>query len=748
MPKSRRHPDALITPFVLIAVLGFLSVPAGAAAADKTKPRGQEIKKETGPGEQAQKVEITVTAPRVEIPLKANPAATSVVTTQVLEAMPRTIAIDEALKLVPGVKVDNQADGERVHLSIRGQGILTERGTRGIKALVDGIPLNDPSGFVPDFFDVDWTTVNRIEILRGPAAAFYGSGSSGGILNILTLDGGPAPIAANAYLSGGSFGFYKGQAGVGGTTGPLNYRISGSYASSDGYRDHTDFWADNFSGKFHIDASPSIKLTAVLSYTDFYNGNAEGLNLAWFSADPSQYRKLANPDAYSLEEYKKTPAWYQEMFGLDRVPGNEYQQTGRLTGGITGAIKLAESLNLAATSFYRRTNYTESVPSSVIHRTYDTPGFSLQLNHDAGGGGLKNHLSVGADLGWQSIDETRHPNLGNAVEGSGFLADQNMSQSAAGVFLLDRIEIGPEWGVMFSLRYDKVTCKLADRLGSLSGDASYKKTTGRLGLTWNPLPDFGLYASWGTGFLPPGTEELANNPNAFGGFNSDLKPATSSGEEIGLRGSLGPALVYDLAVFHLATDDDFGRFRMSSRPLETFYGNVGSTRRYGLETSLAWYPLDPVVIRLAYTYSHFKYDEVRTLDSAGSSSGTWLPNSPEHQLFLDGEVKVVPALRAGASLEVVSSWYLDSTNRVFAFDPVLYPGVMYGKTDPYALVHVRIGYGFEIAGAPWEIVLSGRNILGVEYYGFTEPDPDGNSYQPAATAEWTIGLRLGLGRTK
>ena len=110
----------------------------------------------------------------------------------------------------PGVKVDNQADGERVHLSIRGQGILTERGTRGIKALVDGIPLNDPSGFVPDFFDIDWATVHRIEILRGPAAAFYGSGSSGGILNILTRDGGPAPVAANAYLSGGSFGFYQG----------------------------------------------------------------------------------------------------------------------------------------------------------------------------------------------------------------------------------------------------------------------------------------------------------------------------------------------------------------------------------------------------------------------------------------------------------------------------------------------------------------------------------------------------------
>jgi hypothetical protein len=38
-----------------------------------------------------------------------------------------------------GVKVDNQADGERVHVSIRGEGLLTERGVRGIKVLLDGL---------------------------------------------------------------------------------------------------------------------------------------------------------------------------------------------------------------------------------------------------------------------------------------------------------------------------------------------------------------------------------------------------------------------------------------------------------------------------------------------------------------------------------------------------------------------------------------------------------------------------------
>jgi len=132
-------------------------VPAGAPqkpAADQQKPPATEAQK---PDEQVPKLDVavTVSAPRMDIPLKETPAATTVVSDLTLRSLPRTVGAEEALQSVPGVKVDNQADGERVHMSIRGQGLLTERGIRGITVLLDGIPLNDPSGFVPDLFDVD-----------------------------------------------------------------------------------------------------------------------------------------------------------------------------------------------------------------------------------------------------------------------------------------------------------------------------------------------------------------------------------------------------------------------------------------------------------------------------------------------------------------------------------------------------------------------------------------------------------------
>ncbi len=712
---------ALISMFALLIGPSFASSPPSkdtdpAKAAAKEKAEQQAKEKEAA--QAGTKVEITVTAPRVEIPLKKNPAATTVVETAILRTMPRTIGIDEALKLVPGVKVDNQADGERVHLAIRGEGILTERGTRGIKTLVDGIPLNDPSGYVPDFYDVDWATVRRLEILRGPAAAFYGSGSSGGIINVLTRDGGPEPVSGSATLLRGATGLKKGLGEVGGTTGIMNYSVSGSMLSGDGYRDQSAYRSDNARGKFAFTLSPDVKITASLGWTDFFNENPEGLNLAWFSADPEVLRRRANPDSYTF---------------------NEYQKTRRVTSGVTGSIGLAPNLDLAVSAYYRHTRYTEAVPSSVIHRGLDTPGFTFQVNHKAGEGRIKNHLSAGVDYSWQAIDETKHPNLGGAVEGPGFLSDQTMSQTGAGIFVLDRVELGPDWGLSASARYDRVTNQLDDRLQAggvdLSGDVAYKRATGRLGVTWNPVSDFGLYASWGTGFLPPGTEELVNNPYALGGYNTQLVAATSSGEEIGARGSIGKSLSYDVALFYLGTKNDFGRYRMVTRPLETFYGNVGSTNRYGVETSLAWFPLEAMAVRLAYTYSHYKYDTVETL-TGQTYTGTWLPNCPQHQLYLDAEYKVTGALTVGAALEYVGAWYIDATNNILENG--------YGRTDPYALVHVRAVYRFEFGGAPLELFLAGRNIFNVLYYGFTEPDPDGNSYQPAATAEWTLGLRIGF----
>jgi iron complex outermembrane recepter protein len=714
--RTRRTPALH---FLLISMVALVAVPALAQT-------GQGAPADETPAAPGLTEVVIVTAPRVETPLMKIPGAATVVGQQDIEkSESKTINAAEALKLVPGVKVDDQADGERVHLSIRGEGILTERGVRRITVLLDGIPLNDPFGLVPDLFDVDWETVRRVEVLRGPMSALWGAGAAGGVINIVTRDGGPRNPEGDAALTIGSYGFRKLFAETDGTAGALSYRLSASRMFDDGYRVHTNTDATNVYGKLSWAKGPSSHLTAIIAVTDQFNQNAEGLNIAQVMQDPRQ----ANPDG---------------------VAKNEYQLTRRTTVGLTGDYSPSSHHIFSFTVYDRLTDWTESVPSTLIYRTYDNPGGVLQYTLRTTGNRLKNELSVGADFAWQTVGERKVPNPLNH-DLPQYLLDQlptdtEYHQDSHGLFVLDRLDLGHGWGVLGNVRWDGFSSDFDNRAALATiRMPGYNKGTGRVGATWNPWKKHGFYANWGQGFTPPTTEELINNPLAFGGFNQNLVAETSSGEEIGARGALGGRGSYDVAVFHMATDHDFGRYRVAGRDLETFYYNAGASRRYGLETSVTWEPVSGLVAGLAYTYSDFKYQDVdfytRAVDPGNpdtldpvSLKDVRLPNIPEHQGYLDVEYRGLDHFTFGASVEALSRAYVDPRNTSWSWG--------------YGLVHLRAAYNWRARSCAGDVSLMVRNAGDRKYVAFTEPDPDGNSYHTAATREIFLSARIRLGERK
>jgi len=680
--------------------------------------------------------EVVISANRVPILLKNNPGSVSVVTPEVLSFMPKSVGAEEALRLIPGVRIDNQHDGERVHVSIRGQGILTERGLRGIGVIIDGIPANDPSGFAPDLYDVDWGTVSKIEVLRGPSASLYGGGGAAGILNISTNDGGSKPIGGEVNQIFGSNGFSKSLLQVDGSHNDIDYRVSYSRTSGDGYRDHQAFWGNKIYEKINFKPSAKLSVTQIISHTDYFQQNPEGLNIGQFDN-----LRQANPDAN---------------------PFNEYQKTNRTTAGFHGKYKFSEFHDLELTAYIRSWNYKETSNKAAEYRNITNPGTSIQYNLHLNNGKVKNDLSFGVDMKWQNIDLYKLQSASNPqrqesisetnLETDSLLANQIISQKSIGVFALYKLGIG-KFNLIGSIRSDAMNNELTNKMLALDTARTvknFRKFSARIGASYSFSNSANVFIDWSEGFTPPSTEELASNPVGYSGFNTHLVPATSDCKEIGIRGFVNEKLSYEITGFIMNTENDFFRFKQSGRGnQEVFYGNAGNSKRYGIETSVSYELLKNLTLQVAYTFADYKYvssvidpvytDPVYVLTSP-PVTGQWLPNSPKHQLYTEIVYSLSKSFKFSLASEYQSKWaiYTDPKAYYGELDPSVYQNWQNG----FNLFHARISYELNIGKVKGECSIFVRNITASKYMAFTEPDPDGNAYHPGPAREFFGNIKI------
>ena len=685
--------------------------------------------------------EVSINALRTDIPLKEIPGTISVVQRHDLYNMQKTIAADEALRLVPGIKIDNGTGGSRIHMYMRGQGILSERGIRGIQVLIDGLPVNDPGGYCPDLYDIDWQTVDNIQVVRGLAASMYGSGATGGIVDITTLSGGPKPVQSTLYGSGGSYGFWKILGQVDGTQGDVNYRVSYSHVQGHGYRNHQAFLGDNFYEKMSWTPNSKVKLTQILSYTNYFNQNSEGINL------------------YREEQFGSRAA------NTDAAPYNEFQKTQRITGGIILDYAVAKNQQLTLKGMIRPYTYMEQSNGGVDYKSILNPYASAQYMIHFGSEKVRNHLGVGADFNSQNttehnfavpsgdeIDKNREDNYfgQETFETNRLQINQLINQRSAGVYLIDKLDFGKKLFAMLNVRYDYIYNKLTDKMdystpdSLMSGDKVFNKSTWRFGIVYNPLKAIGLYADFGSGFLPPTGDELYNNPVRWGGFNDSIEPSTSMGGELGIRGEPCKSLYYNVTGFYIDTKNEFYRYRVPwMGNTSDVYANIGGSTRWGIETFVSYAPLKNLVFDVSYTYSHFKYTD------PDSISGQWIPESPQHMLVVQGSYNFLKHFAVAANVQYQSKWciFADSTHYDhYTLGATEYqPANTYSSwVDGFTLVSLDLHYYWKIGWMRGDLGFYVKNLFDEHYYGFTEPDnpPDYNNYQPAPGREFFVSLKL------
>jgi vitamin B12 transporter len=193
---------------------------------------GQEARTAIKLGVAAINDALIVSATRTETNLSSAPASAFVVSVNDL-ARTQRVNVFDALRSSPGVMVvQSGRRGGVTSLFVRGgESDYT-------KVLIDGVPANDAGGAF-DLSDVTTDSAERVELVRGPQSALYGSDAMSGVLQFVTRRGASRTPELELIGEGGSFAFNRQLARLAGAGGAFDYAASFSHLRTDG-RDRND----------------------------------------------------------------------------------------------------------------------------------------------------------------------------------------------------------------------------------------------------------------------------------------------------------------------------------------------------------------------------------------------------------------------------------------------------------------------------------------------------------------------------
>jgi len=195
--------------------------------------------------------ECVITATKTKHTLNDVPAAISVITKK--DIAKRSIkTIQEALKYITGVKINRSYGwGDKGKVQLQG---LDEKHTL---VLVDGQKILGGHKGSVDLEQISIEMVERIEVVKGPVSALYGSDALGGVINIITKS-----PPSRSFMSGStSFGSHNTQIyeiSSGSRMGRLGYFLNYTYRKSDGINKETDsYWENLFQCTFQYNTQKS-----------------------------------------------------------------------------------------------------------------------------------------------------------------------------------------------------------------------------------------------------------------------------------------------------------------------------------------------------------------------------------------------------------------------------------------------------------------------------------------------------------
>ena len=672
---------------------------------------------------------VVVTATRDERSLADVPAAVAVADSTVIKAG-RTAGLHEVLRYTPGVQATSRYGGDDVNLSIRGSGIRTTFGVRGVAVLLDGVPITEPDGLTRlDLIEL--ATARQVEVVRGPTSALYGGMASGGAVNIISRTG-EESRGASLRAQSGAFGFEKYDAYVGSpfAAGRGSAIGSGTYTWSEGFRAHNtnQMWRLNLRGDYRLAERTRLGIEGSTSSLDVLIPGA--LTQAESDDDPYQAAPVNVTNDYARRDERfRTGLRLDQGFGAG---GNAAQATGYFFyGGRTLDHPIFQVLD------------------QNLHRVQAGARVRAGLDRVT-----DPHLQLAAGFDYDNLFGTdrRYRNVGG--DRGPIVADGYIALPSIGVFGQVEGRLRHDLTLTAGARYDRVNYDIENYLGGFSASStSFDQLSPKATLAWRPASRGTVYASVSRGFEVPTIGELTVSPDPAEAFNSELKPKTLWNYELGGRTVVAQRFLLDAAVFYA---DVQGEFLSRTIPTETgprtVFENAGDSRNIGLE--LGWTALLTSWLDLvgSYTFTDAKLQDYQSqvVDANGQNvltdfSGNRLPGVPQHRLTGEFRVRPLPRLQASIGAEWQSKLYVDNANAddglVYfkPFGPGAVEAVPYRAVPAWAIVHLSASYAL----GPATFTASVENLFDDRYTAnVTINDGTGRFYSAGAGRFLSVGVTL------
>lgn len=534
--------------------------------------------------------EIVVTAQKREERLQDVPVPVTAVSGDVLTNS-NQLRIQEYFNRIPNLSVTTGAF-HALQLSIRG--LTTGGGNPTVGIVIDDVPYGSSRGtsFGLEAPDIDPSTLQRVEVLRGPQGTLYGAGSMGGLLKFVTAP--PSTSGFTGRVQGGMSGVQNGKQVGYNLRGAVNMPISETLAIR----------ASAFTRQ-----DPGFIDNPILGLDDINDGEFSGGRVsALWQASPGLSINLSSlvqkSDVQGTSEVHRRPG-LQDL-EQDTVRGSGVYEKTVQAHSATLSADLGPT-TLTSLSGYNISRFNDVVDFSVasgrgavVLDDYRTEKFSQELRLSVP---LRERIEwlLGAFYTDERSD-TAKQRIRQADRATGVLGAETFSVNAPQRFeehaFFTNLTVGitDRFDVQFGARHGK-NQQSYQTVNGLSGvmsprietedDSFTYLVTPRLKLT----PDVMVYARLASGYRPGGPN---TNVALFGLPTQAYAPDKTKNYEIGAKGKLLDGMLsFDASVYRIDWEDI--QILILSSGL-TFYTNGSQARSEGLELSFELQPYEGLTV--------------------------------------------------------------------------------------------------------------------------------------------------------